>query len=123
MSRKPQSSIALIVRGRPYDHRAARADLDLALAAMALDFELEVYFQGGSIMQLASERNPAAAGLPGGYRAWSALEDLGDVRIYAEQAWLDRCEGSGIHLVTQVAALSAADMRQSWRRCKHVMVV
>jgi sulfur relay (sulfurtransferase) DsrF/TusC family protein len=123
MPGKKNLSMALIVRGRPYEHRSARADIDLALAALAMDFDLEVYFQGGAILQLASERNSLKARLPGGYRAWSALQDLGEVRIFAEQAWLDRCKDNGIDLITPVNALSAAELRRGWRRCRHVMVV
>jgi sulfur relay (sulfurtransferase) DsrF/TusC family protein len=117
------SSLALIVRGQPWHRRAARADLDLALAAAAMDYGLEVYFLGGALMQLAANRNSEAAMLPPGYRAWAALPDLAEMRLYAEREWLQRCEGAAIELILPVQALSIDEMRTGWRRCRHVLVV
>ena len=115
--------LALIVRGHPWHHRAARADLDLALAAAAMDFGLEVFFLGGALMQLAADRDSEAAMLPPGYRAWAALPDLAELRIFAEREWLERCERAAIPLVLPVQALSADEMRAKWRRCRHALVV
>jgi sulfur relay (sulfurtransferase) DsrF/TusC family protein len=117
------ASLALIVRGHPWRHRAARADLDLALAAAAMDFGLEVYFLGGALMQLAADRDSEAAMLPPGYRAWAALPDLAEVRYYAESEWLKRCEHAAIELILPVQALSADKMQAGWRRCRHALVV
>jgi len=118
-----QASLALIVASPPYQHRVARADIDFALAAAALDFELLVFFSGSSIMQLAAERSTGNAMLPAGYRAWAALPDLAEVRVYADRQWLEFCAASGIDLVMPVEALSASRMKQAWRNCRHVMVL
>jgi sulfur relay (sulfurtransferase) DsrF/TusC family protein len=115
--------LALIVRGHPWHHRAARADLDLALAAVAMDIDLEVYFLGGALMQLAAHRDSEDALLPPGYRAWAALPELAEARFYAEREWLDRCADAAIELILPVRALSAGQMRAGWRRCRHVLVV
>jgi sulfur relay (sulfurtransferase) DsrF/TusC family protein len=115
--------LALIVRGAPYGRRAPRADLDLALAAAALDFELEVYFVGEALLQLAAERDGTAAWLPPGYRAWAALPDLSEVRMYGELEWLQKCERSGIELAVPVKGLDPDQMRSGWRSCRHALVV
>ena len=115
--------LALIVRGLPYGHRAPRADLDLALAAAALDFQLEVYFVGPALLQLAADRDGAAAGLPPGYRAWAALPDLADVQLFAEHEWLRRCTEHGIDLLLPVAGLDEGRMRAGWRQCRTALVV
>lgn len=115
--------ICLMVRSRPYEHRAARADLDLALAAAALDFRLDVYFLGSALMQLAAGRETAPAMLPAGYRSWAALPDLAEVRLHAQREWLDRCERRGIRLLLPVEAMSAEQMKQKWRRCRHALVI
>lgn len=114
--------LALIVRGRPYARRAPRADLDLALAAAALDFGLDVYFVGEAILQLAAERDGAAAGLGPGYRAWAALPDLADVRMYGERNWVERCARTGIELLVPVEGLDTGQMRAGWRRSRHALV-
>jgi sulfur relay (sulfurtransferase) DsrF/TusC family protein len=114
--------LALIVRGRPYARRAPRADLDLALAAAALDFRLEIYFLGDALLQLAAERDGAAAGLSPGYRAWAALPDLTDVRVFGEREWLERCTRNGIDLLLPVEGLDSGQMRAGWRQCRHALV-
>ena len=115
--------LALIVRGQPWQHRAARADLDLALAAAAMDFGLEVYFLGGALMQLAADRDSEAALLPPGYQAWAALPELAEARFYAEPEWLDRCADAAIELILPASPLSVDQMQAGWRRCRHVLVV
>ena len=114
--------LALIVRGRPYARRAPRADLDLALAAAALDFGLDVYFVGEALLQLAAQRDAAAARLAPGYRAWAALPGLADVRMFAERDWLERCARSGIELLVPVEGLDAGQLRARWRACRHALV-
>jgi sulfur relay (sulfurtransferase) DsrF/TusC family protein len=122
MGSRADRRLALIVRGAPYGRRAPRADLDLALAAAALDFELEIYFIGESLLQLAAERDGAAAYLPPGYRAWAALPDLCEVRMFAESEWVQRCERSGITLAVPVEGLDPDRMRSSWRTCRQALV-
>ncbi len=123
MATASPGGICLMVRSRPYEHRAARADLDFALAAAALDFRLDVYFLGSALMQLAAERETVPAMLPVGYRSWAALPDLAEVRLHAQQEWLDRCECHGIRLLLPVRALSADQMKQNWRGCRHALVI
>jgi len=114
--------LALIVRNHPWRNRAARADLDVALAAAAMDFGLEVYFLGSALMQLARERNPSAAMLPAGYRAWAALPDLAEAAVYVEREWFERLDGTGIQWILPVQTLSAEAMSLRWRCCNHVLM-
>ena len=123
MPAQAHSGLALIVNSPPYQKRVARADIDVALAAAALDFELHVYFSGRSVIQLATRRNATGALLPAGYRAWASLPDLTEARVYAEQRWVDFCEESGLELIMPVEALSLSRMKQDWRKCRHVMVL
>lgn len=115
--------LALLVRTGPYWSREPRAEADLALAALSLDFDVEVFFTGDSILQLAQDKAGASAGLPAGYKAWSALPDLGSVRVFAESAWINRCQCLGIGLVLPVEGLGFVSMKQRWRSCDHVMVL
>ena len=117
------NKIALIVRSRPFAHRAARADLDFALAAAAMDFELEIYFVGDAVLQLADQRNADGAMLPPGYRAWAALPDLVSTRVFAEELWVERCREMGIGLLLPAEGLPVQQMSQAWRDCPRVMVL
>lgn len=115
--------LALLVRGRPYGHRAARTDLDMALAAAALDFDLDVFFLEGALLQLAAGHDGPVALLPAGYRAWAALPGLTGLRVYAEPAWIERCQRDSIDLLLPVEPLSAAEMTEGWRRCRHALLL
>ncbi len=116
-------SLALLVQGRPYRNRASRADVDLALAAAAMDFELCVYFSGAAILQLAARRDCGTALLPPGYRAWAALPELAETVIFGEKAWVDYCRQMNIELVLPARALSPPEFRVRWRRHDQALVV
>jgi sulfur relay (sulfurtransferase) DsrF/TusC family protein len=123
MAGGPRKRLALLIRGRPYRQRAARADLDFALAAATLDFDLDLYFIGVALLQLAARRDGTAALLPAGYRAWAALPELTRLRAYAERAWLERCARDSIDLLLPVQALDAVEMRARWRQCRHALLL
>jgi len=123
MSGNPNSTLALIVQTMPYENRVARANIDLALAAAAMDFDLHVYFSGAAIMQLVLERDVSGAMLTAGYRAWAALPELAATFIYGEQSWLDYCRQKDIELVMPARGLSPSKIKSAWRRHAHVMVV
>jgi sulfur relay (sulfurtransferase) DsrF/TusC family protein len=120
---RPSARLALLVRDRPYSRRAARTDLDTALAAAAMDIEIELYFLGAAVLQLADRRDPAPALLPPGYRGWSALPELAEVQAFAEQEWLQRCERDGINLLLPLQGLDAAAMAERWRACRHALLL
>ncbi len=115
--------LALLVRSAPYQRRSPRNELDVALAALAMDFRVEVYFLGSSILQLIPERDPRPALLPAAYRAWAALPEMGEFSLYAEQAWLDRLVEWNEPLLMPIQGLSAEQIRTGWRNCDHSMVI
>mgnify|MGYP001818497449 CR=1 FL=1 len=115
--------LAILIRSHPYRHRVARSELDVALAAVALDYPIEIFFEGAAILQLLVQREPAAAGLPGGLRGWAALPELGAVRIFAEQRWLERCEQRQLQLLLPAEPLSPDDLRRRWRQCAQAIVL
>jgi sulfur relay (sulfurtransferase) DsrF/TusC family protein len=123
MTAQATNSLALLVQSRPYEHRASRANLDLALAAAAMDFELYIYFAGSAVLQLATRRNCDAALLPPGYRAWAALPELAETVVFCEKAWLDYCRLMKTELVLPTKALTPTEMVTSWRRHDHAMVI
>jgi sulfur relay (sulfurtransferase) DsrF/TusC family protein len=113
----------LVVRGHPYRQRSARSELDVALAAAALDWTLAVYFLGPSVLQLAAGHDAEPAMLPPGYRAWAALPELADVGFYAEPGWLGRCRDRGIELILPVEPLDRREMRAGWRAVDRLLVL
>ena len=117
------NSLALIISSQPYSNRSARSDMDVALAAAALDFRLEVFFLGSAVLQLAEEKEPQGALLPPGYRAWASLPELAQIHVCAEKYWIDYCDHKGIVLLMPVEALRESQMRRAWRQCRHAWVL
>ena len=117
------ADLALLVVSGPFARRAARAELDVALAAAALDYRLELYFSGEGLLQLARERDAVPALLPPGARGWAALPELGEVRAFAREDELARCEQLGIALILPVEPLPAALFRDRWRRAAQALVL
>ena len=118
-----RADLALLVTAAPFAGREPRAELDIALAALALDRVVEVYFVGPAVLQLLTARNPDAALLPPGYGAWPALFELGEARLFAEQAWLDRCERLGLDLDDSIEGLEGEAMRSRWRAGRQVLAL
>lgn len=122
-ARAPTADLALLVSRGPFSSRDARAELDVALAAAALDRRLELFFVGEGLLQLARERDAGPALLPPGARGWAALPELGEVRAFAAAADLRRCERLGIGLLLPVEALPAEQLRRRWRRAAQALVL
>lgn len=123
MTARETERLALLVGMRPHQHRETRAELDMALAAAAMDWTIEVHFLGSAVMQLAAARDSINAMLPPGYRGWAAVPDLSDAEFFAETDWLERCTARGIELAVPVAGLASFQMQQRWRQCDRVLAI
>jgi len=117
------SAIALIVRTPPYRQRAARAQTDVAAVAAALGCPLRLYFVGLAALQLRARREPGAAALPAGYRAWASLTELTEVRAWVEPRWLRFFPPGADDWLLAPAAMEAGAMARDWRRCAAVLVL
>ena len=115
--------ICLLLTAAPFAGRESRAELDVAMAAAAMDYRLEIYFLDDALLQLAVGAQGSAALLPPGLKGWSALPELGEVRMFAEQNQLSRLQELGIAPAAEVVALDEAGMRTRWREAAKVMVM
>lgn len=115
--------VALIVRSLSYRQRSARAQLDVALLAAAVECPLQLYFVGGAALQLLARRDTVRSLLPPGYRAWASLPELTEVRVFAEPEWLELLHGRGVELLLQPTAMDARAMQEDWRACGAVLVL
>jgi sulfur relay (sulfurtransferase) DsrF/TusC family protein len=121
MSRDGAERLALIVRQGPYQGRSARDQLDIALAAAASGLELELFFLGPGILQLAASQEPEPADLPRGARGWSSLPTLTTVRAWVEQDTAARLDH--LPLLLPVAELADEQMAGRIAACTLVWVV
>lgn len=106
--------------GHPYRRRSPRSEVDFVLAAMAMDYQVEIYFLGSAILQLSMNRELDGSGLPAGYRAWASLPEMGEFRIFAEQDWLSNASQD---LMLPVIGLDQKQMREQWRNCMQSVVL
>lgn len=123
MSEQAQNTLGLIVRQAPYAQREPRAQLDMALAAAALELPLEVYFLGPGIWQLAAGRETDAAMLPRGLKGWAAVADMTVVRYFVEPGQYSRLTELGADTVVPVEPLDRSAMSRRWRGCLQVVAL
>lgn len=113
--------LALVARQAPYAQRSAREQLDVALAAAVLEIPLELYFLGDSGWQLASGRDPSAAGLPAGLKGWASLSGMTEVRFFVDQAFAEQLRVSQVETVVPLEHLAIDEMSRRWRDCARVL--
>ncbi len=126
VSGKTPFRLGLLIRSAPYAQRSPRTQLDVALLAATLDFELRLFFSGASVMQLVPRSSTVAAQLPPAYRAWGSLPDLletSELKAYAEREWLERLQLLQLHPCLPLRASTFALMRHEWEACDRVMVL
>jgi len=115
--------LGLIIRAEPYRQRSARAQLDVALVAAAMDCPLQLYFVGSAVLQLLLDRDAKVARLPSAYRGWASLPEMTEVSSYAEPRWIDWLKARSACTALDIQALSPARMRREWRSCSRVLVL
>jgi sulfur relay (sulfurtransferase) DsrF/TusC family protein len=116
--------LALVVRSGPYQGRSARDQLDIALAAAALEHSLELFFLGPGSLQLLESHQPETAGFPRGARGWRSLPALTTVHAWVEDGEAARLSAAGEPpLLLDVEELGAAAMAERIADCDWVWVV
>ncbi len=126
MSAQHPFQLGLIIRSSPYEQRSARTQLDVALSAATLDFDLRLYFLGATVLQLISRGDIQKALLPPGYRAWASLPDLfeqSELQVFAEPTWLDHLHANRLQSCLPLQASSAPEMRRDWAACNRLLVL
>jgi sulfur relay (sulfurtransferase) DsrF/TusC family protein len=111
-----QFKVGLIIRSGPSGGHSARDQLDVALAAASLEFELELFFLGAGIQQLRSgqDQNPA------GHKGWKALPGLTRVNAWAlDSGWKYSEEAMSLEVTT----VNSAELAARIAGCSRIMVV
>lgn len=114
--------IGLVVRSAPYCGRSGRDQLDLALAAASMGYELELFFTGTGALQLLPGQDPEAAGLPPGIRGWPSLAELGPVSAWVLEDQLKGLRGLAREFALDLQPATGEMLAERIARCDHVMV-
>lgn len=123
---KPTSRLGLVIRSSAYAQRSTRTQLDVALLAATLDFNLHLYFIGNAVLQLIGRGDTSVALLPAGYRAWASLPELseqGELQAFAEVAWLDKLSRNGLQTCLPVKACTHFEMRREMIHCDRLLTL
>lgn len=123
MSARDGNGIGLLIRSGPFTGRSARDQLDLALTAATLDFELNLFFTGAGIQQLLPDHDPHGAGLPRGSKGWASLPALTRVRAWVSAESLQGLGATPAELLLDVQPLTRAEMALLLAACRRVLVV
>lgn len=115
--------IGLVVRSAPFRGRSGRDQLDLALAAGTLGFDVDLYFRGDGALQLLLQREPQMAGLPVGIRGWQSLPHLTAVSAWVSEAEYRALSGANVHWALDAQPATPAQMAARLAQCAQVMVV
>ena len=115
--------LGLLVRQPPWGGRSGRDQLDLAMAAAALEIELELFFIGDGVLQLLDQRQPLAAQLPSTHLGWRALSELTRVQAYAQSGFLSAPLEDEARLLPGLQFLDTGAMHALQGRCDRVLVL
>lgn len=115
--------LGLLIRSGPWCGRSSRDQLDIALAAAALGFELELFFMGAGVLQLLADRDGRQAGLPPGHKAWASLTDLAPTRAWVEQGRFEQIQAAGVGWLMTVQAAEAGAMLVRQAQCDRLLVI
>ena len=113
------TTLGLLVCSAPWAERSGREALDLALAAAVLDRPLSLFFIGDGLWQLLHERDPTAAMLPPGQKAWASLLDLTTAAFYRRA---DQPVPASSCWWLEPTALPPADWQLAQQRCTRLLV-
>ena len=115
--------VGLIVRSGPFKGRSSRDQLDMALAAAALELQLEIFFVGEGMLQLRAECDPRTAQLPGAGKGWKALPDLTRVNSWVADTAMTGVFSPAIEHLLEVRAISQSEIADRLAACDLAMVI
>jgi sulfur relay (sulfurtransferase) DsrF/TusC family protein len=126
MSAQAPFRLGLVVRSSSYVQRSARSQLDVALLAATLDYDLRLYFVGAAVLQLVPRGDINPALLAAGYRAWASLPGLfeqAELQAFAEPTWLEQLQANNLQACLPLRASTAQQMRDDWAACDRMLVL
>lgn len=115
--------LGLIVRSAPFRGRSGRDQLDIALAAAAMNYELELLFLGAGEFHLLPGQERDMAALPAGARAWASLPELTRVRAWLTPGAEQRLGRPLDRLLLPCAAAEGPVLARRLGRCDRILVV
>lgn len=111
---KKLTTVGLVIRSAPLAGKRSREQLDIALSAASLGFELQLFFVGAGVAQLSAGK---------GHKGWKALPGLTTVTAWIDPGALESLQNSGDQSLLEVKATDHIDMAKRVSQCDQVMAV
>lgn len=115
-------TLGCLVRSGPFEGCSGRDQLDLVMAALLNGWQVELCFAGAGVLHLLANKDHESARLPGTWKGWAGLPELGTVR-----AWVDRestgLEMDGNHTLLPFAECDRVSMAERLAGCDRVCVI
>ena len=118
---KERKTLLVILRQPPYGTSLARASLDTALAAAALEQPVSLLFLGDGVLQLLPDQQSEAIGVKNIGRLLGSLPLYDIDKVYIDAAAADRYQLESDDLVLPVTPLDPAAMRGLINASDHVI--
>jgi len=118
---KHRKTLLVVVRQPPYGSSLARAALDTALAAAALEQPVSLLFMGDGVLQLMSGQQSEAIGVKNIGRLLGSLPLYDIESVYIDAGAAARYQLDTSDLVLPVTPVDPAAMRGLIDDCDHVI--
>ncbi|MEJ2533872.1 MAG: sulfurtransferase complex subunit TusC [Halioglobus sp.] len=118
---KDRKTLLVIVRQSPYGSSLARASLDTALAAAALDQPVSLLFLGDGVLQLLPDQHSEAIGVKNIGRLLGSLPLYDIESVYIDAGAAARYQLDTKDLVLPVKPVDPAAVRRLINDCDNVI--
>ena len=113
--------IGLVIRSAPFTGRSGRDQLDLVMAAMLNDLDVELFFSGQGLLHLLGKKETNAARLGPSWKGWKSLAELGELVVWADESGASILQGHDTLLDARV--LEASRFAAHLKTCDKVLVI
>ena len=111
---KQVTTIGLVVRSAPRSGKRSREQLDIALSAASLGFELQLFFIGAGVMHLSAGK---------GHKGWKALPGLTTVTAWLDPDSMAARQDYGEQPILESLLAGPAEMAERISCCDRAMVI
>lgn len=118
---KQRKTLLVIVRQPPYGSSLARASLDTALAAAALELPVSLLFMGDGVLQLLPDQHSESIGVKNIGRLLGSLPLYDIESVYIDAGAAARFQIETSDLVLPAKPMDPAAMRGLINDCDHVI--
>lgn len=116
-------TLGCLIRSAPFEGRSGRDQLDIVMAALLGGWRLELFFTGNGMLHLLADKDHAAAGMPGTWKGWKGLPELGPVRAWVEPGFESMTSAGTAGVLVPCSELDSTAMAERLAACDRVLLI